>query len=91
MRLAATIALTTLAAPATAQQWSSLGPSLAFLAASGWRQTGAAGLSSPDDRHAVISFWEAPEGQNGVYRCTTVFDQNFNQVSDTCVGVSSSF
>ena len=66
--------------------WTSVpGLSSAHLARSGWTQNGASGLSWPDGRQAVISFWEAViNGQKVTVRCTTYFDANMAQTGDMC-------
>src|SRR6056297_1253076 len=53
-------------APATAQEalhsWQFVpGTTSGDLAGAGWQQRGAAGLSWPDGRQAVISYWEFTE------------------------------
>ncbi|PAP92140.1 hypothetical protein CIT31_29715 [Mesorhizobium wenxiniae] len=69
-----------------AAEWQALpGMTSASLAQSGWRQTGAAGLSWPDGRQAVVSFWESTsEKQRFTFRCVAYFDKDFHQTGDAC-------
>ena len=60
----------------------------AGLAASALEHTGTAGLSLPDGRQAVVTFWTAPVadvmGQAFAFRCVTVFDADLVETSETC-------
>jgi hypothetical protein len=60
----------------------------AGLAASALEHTGTAGLSFPDGRQAVVTFWTAPVaevmGQAFAFRCVTVFDADLVETSETC-------
>jgi hypothetical protein len=69
-------------------EWQPLpGMTSARLAASGWRQTGAAGLSWPDGRQAVVSYWESTidnQRTTFTFRCVSYFDADLHQSGDGC-------
>ena len=61
----------------------------AYLARSQWIQKGAAGLSWPDGRQAVISYWEivyqlSGEELRSTVRCVTYFDTEMQETGDIC-------
>jgi len=86
MRLAPMLLALCLTSPAIAQEWQLLpGMTSAKLAASGWQQESAAGLSWPDGRQAVVSFWRATfEQESLTMRCVSFFDDSLRQTGDIC-------
>ena len=89
MRLAALLAFLTLASPGLAQEgepWEEMrGADSAELSARGWRQVGAVNLSSDEDVHKVMTFWEVELGATWITaRCVTSFGQDNKQVMDYC-------
>jgi hypothetical protein len=50
--------------------------------------TGTAGLTLPDGRQAVVTFWSTAVigviGQTLVFRCVTVFDADLVETSEIC-------
>ena len=71
---------------AQAQEWKALpGLTSAKLAASGWLQTSAAGLSWPDGRQAVVTFWVSTENENQMtMRCVDYFDDDMVATGGGC-------
>ncbi len=86
MRLAPVLLVLCLTSSANAQEWQILpGMTSAKLAASGWQIESAAGLSWPDGRQAVVSFWTATFEQGGLtMRCVSYFDEHFQPTGDIC-------
>lgn len=81
-----------ISSPAFAEEWEPLaGMTTAKLAASGWRIDTSSGLSWPDGRQAVVSFWSMTfdQGQNFTMRCITYFDGNMTPTGDMCSETSS--
>jgi hypothetical protein len=52
------------------------------LASVGWQFLGVSGLSWPDGRQAIVTFWDSSEGQ--VARCFDYFDANMSEVRGNC-------
>jgi hypothetical protein len=52
------------------------------LASAGWQFLGASGLSWPDGRQAIVTFWNSSEGQ--FVRCFDYFDANMSEVRGNC-------
>jgi hypothetical protein len=52
------------------------------LASAGWQFLGASGLSWPDGRQAIVTFWDSSEGQ--IARCFDYFDANMSEVRGNC-------
>jgi hypothetical protein len=52
------------------------------LASAGWQFLGVSGLSWPDGRQAIVTFWDSSEGQ--VTRCFDYFDANMHEVRGNC-------
>jgi opacity protein-like surface antigen len=85
--IAAAAILTSLSSVAQAQEWQQLqGMTSAKLAASGWQQSGAAGLSWPDGRQAVISYWwMLVKGEHRfTMRCIDYFDASMSGTGGGC-------
>jgi hypothetical protein len=80
------------ASSAGGQEWTALpGMTSAKLAAAGWDQKSAAGISWSDDQQGVVSFWElaTPDRPRFTMRCVTFFDSSFRQLADSCFQSSS--
>ena len=94
MRLAALLALVAMTSPAIAQDDADLRgdwlliypqPSSGSLAMSGFDQTAAAGLSWPDGRQAVVTFWTLQaETDLFIYRCVSYFDAALVPTGEQC-------
>ena len=57
----------------------------ASLSAEGWRNTSSSGLSWPDGRRAVISYWQLETGDAPfTLRCISSFDVNLQPTGDEC-------
>lgn len=84
--ITAAVVLASLSCAAQAQEWQTLsGMTSAKLAAAGWQQSGAAGLSWPDGRQAVVSFWWMPtHGDRLTMRCVDYFDADMRGTGGTC-------
>lgn len=83
----AVVGLVTGVTAAWSTEWQALpGMTSAALARAGWRQIGSAGLSWPDGRQAVVSFWEGtfPGKKPVTFRCVTYFDKDLQQTGDVC-------
>ena len=74
------------ASSVVAQEWQKLpGMTTAKLAASGFQQVSAAGLSWPDGRQAVVTFWTTTFDQkNFTMRCISFYNESFQQTGDIC-------
>ena len=61
------------------------------LVMAGFDQTGAAGLSWPDGRQAVVTFWRGQdEHYLFVYRCMSFFDADLVPTGEQCVRAAMS-
>jgi len=87
MRLIALILAVAAATPAVAQQWEPK-PNMtsATLAERGYQVDGVAGLSWPDGRQAVVTFWslQLRLGSVSTARCTTFYDASMVETGETC-------
>ena len=57
------------------------------LASAGWQFLAASGLSWPDGRQALVTFWNSSEGQ--LVRCFDYFDANMSEVRGNCQSAES--
>jgi len=80
------LACMVLANSAAAQSWEWLpGMTSAKLAASGWKLEGSAGLSWPDGRQSIVTFWSSViEGNRMTFRCITALAADEQQTGDLC-------
>jgi hypothetical protein len=64
------------------------GNTSAFLAISGFEQLSAAGLSWPDGRQAIVTFWKGEaSGVTAHFRCVTYFDASMVETGEHCRSV----
>jgi|AntRauMFilla1563_2_1112583.scaffolds.fasta_scaffold94041_1 hypothetical protein len=90
MRLFLIVFLFMAASSASGQEWSALpGMTSAKLAATGWEHRSATGLSWPDGRQAIVSFWTMQSSKipRLTMRCVSYFDADFQQSGDICYQV----
>ena len=83
-------ALASLPGAAQAQEWQMLpGITSAKLAEAGWQQSAAAGLSWPDGRQAVVSFWwmVVPNKTQVTMRCVDYFNAEMQGTGGACYQV----
>jgi len=55
----------------------------ARLAEDNWDLQSSTGLSWPDGRQAIVTFWLAPL-KNGMVRCVAFFDADFRSTGEIC-------
>ncbi len=73
-----------LGATAELKEWSHIpGLSSAVLADDNWDLQSSSGLSWPDGRQAIVTFWLAPL-ENGMVRCVAFFDASFRATGESC-------
>ncbi|MFN7609993.1 MAG: hypothetical protein ACK5QX_03505 [bacterium] len=87
MRLAALLILIAMASPVVAQEWKlNPGKTSALFASAGLQLSGTAGLSWPDGKQAIVTYWSMPfeGGKHFTVRCVTYFDADFRQTGDIC-------
>jgi hypothetical protein len=75
------------ASPSSAEEWTPIGPEMssAKFAAMGWEQSSSAGLSWPDGRQAVVSYWTVlRDGARVTARCISFFDEDLRSTGDIC-------
>jgi hypothetical protein len=83
MLIAAAVSLPA-AAVADRPEWQVVpGLTSANLAASKWELVGSSGLSWPDGRQAIVSFW-ASENPQFTFRCTKFFDASMRSTGEKC-------
>lgn len=87
--LARMILIVMLAHPAKAGEWEWVpGLTSAELAHAGWLLHGAAGMSWPDGRQAVVTYWQASPPEAGeqmlTMQCFTYFDASARETGDAC-------
>jgi hypothetical protein len=64
------------------------GNTTAGLAGSGFEQLSAAGLSWPDGRQAIVTFWKGEaSGVTAHFRCVTYFDASMVETGEQCRSV----
>jgi hypothetical protein len=64
------------------------GNTTAFLAISGFEQLSAAGLSWPDGRQGIVTFWKGEaSGVTAHFRCVTYFDASMVEAGELCRSV----
>ena len=76
-----------LSCAAQAQEWQMLpGITSAKLAAAGWQQSSAAGLSWPDGLQAVVSYWwmVVPNKTRVTMRCVDYFNADMKGTEGGC-------
>ena len=56
----------------------------ATLAVAGWELLESNGLSWPDGRQAIVTFWVANSSDHKMMRCISYFDSVMRQTGDAC-------
>ena len=73
-------------AGSAAPRWELLvGMTSAQLAAAGWELVASSGLSWPDGRQGLVTFWRAVfDGRPFLFRCVTAFDAYMEEAGEAC-------
>jgi hypothetical protein len=82
--LAVVLALAGYSAPSSAANWYSMpGTTSADLARDDWRLLSSSGLSWPDGRQAIVTFWKNPDTA-AVVRCISYFEVDMSGDGEVC-------
>lgn len=69
---------------ADAANWQTMpGTTSADLAGGGWRLLSSSGLSWPDGRQAIVTFWKDPDAP-AVIRCISYFEADMSGDGEAC-------